>query len=74
MTDGAAQGDDPARGSSAAGAFDATVYADTGDTATNPARLAVLPARLGGKGSRPLELSLAAGGGAVLHLQPVGGR
>jgi hypothetical protein len=47
---------------------------DTGETATNPARLGVLPARLGGKGSRPLELSLAAGGGAVLHLRPVGGK
>jgi len=55
-------------------AFDATIYADTGDTAANPARLAVLPARLGGKGSRPLELSLAAGGGAVLHLRPVEGK
>jgi alpha-glucosidase len=55
-------------------AFDATIYMDTGETATNPARLAVLPARLGGKGSRPLELSLAAGGGAVLHLRPVGGK
>jgi hypothetical protein len=31
-------------------AFDATIFADTGDTAANPARLAVLPARLGGKG------------------------
>jgi alpha-glucosidase len=52
--------------------FDATIYADTRDTATNPSRLSVLPARLEGKGSRPLELSLAAGGGAVLHLRPVG--
>jgi alpha-glucosidase len=57
--------------------FDATIWADTRDTATDPTRLSVLPARLGGKGTRPLELSLAAGGGAVLHLRPVsspGGR
>jgi alpha-glucosidase len=53
-------------------AYDATIWADTRDSATNPARLSVLPARLGGKGSRPLELSLVAGGGAVLHLRPVG--
>jgi alpha-glucosidase len=52
--------------------YDATIWADTRDTATNPARLSVLPARLGGKDSRPLDLSLAAGGGAVLHLRPVG--
>jgi alpha-glucosidase len=51
--------------------FDATIWADTRDTATDPTRLSVLPARLEGKGSRPLELSLAAGGGAVLHLRPV---
>ena len=51
--------------------FDATIWADTRDTATDPTRLSVLPARLDGKGSRPLELSLAAGGGAVLHLRPV---
>jgi alpha-glucosidase len=55
-------------------AYDATIYADTGDTAKNPNRLSVLPARLEGKNSRPLELSLAAGGGAVLHLRPVGGK
>jgi alpha-glucosidase len=54
--------------------YDATIYADTGDTTTNPTRLSVLPARLEGKGSRPLDLSLAAGGGAVLHLRPVGGK
>ncbi len=52
--------------------FDATIWADTRDTATNPNRLSVLPARLEGRSSRPLELSLAAGGGAVLHLRPVG--
>ena len=51
--------------------YDATIYTDTGDTAKNPTRLAVLPARLEAKGSRPLELSLAAGGGAVLQLRPV---
>jgi alpha-glucosidase len=51
--------------------FDATIWADTRDTATDPTRLSVLPARLEGKGTRPLELSLAAGGGAVLHLRPV---
>ena len=52
--------------------FDATIWADTRDTATNPNRLSVLPARLEGRSSRPLELSLAAGGGAVLHLRPAG--
>lgn len=51
-------------------AFDATIWADTRDTATDPTRLSVLPARLEGKSTRPLELSLAAGGGAVLHLRP----
>jgi alpha-glucosidase len=51
--------------------FDVTIWADTRDTATDPTRLSVLPARLGGKGSKPLELSLADGGGAVLHLRPV---
>jgi alpha-glucosidase len=55
-------------------AFDATIWADTRDTATNPARLSVLPARLEGKSPRPLELSLASGGGAVLHLRPAGGK
>jgi alpha-glucosidase len=50
-------------------AFDATIYADTHDTATNPTRLSVLPARLGGRNSRPLELSLAAGGGAAIQLR-----
>jgi alpha-glucosidase len=52
--------------------FDATIWADTRDTATDPNRLSVLPARLEGKNTRPLELSLAAGGGAVLHLRPAG--
>jgi alpha-glucosidase len=51
--------------------FDVTIWADTRDTATDPTRISVLPARLGGKGSKPLELSLADGGGAVLHLRPV---
>jgi alpha-glucosidase len=51
--------------------FDVTIWADTRDTATDPTRLSVLPARLGGRGSKPLELSLADGGGAVLHLRPV---
>jgi alpha-glucosidase len=52
--------------------FDATIWADTRDTAQDPTRLSVLPARLGGgRNPRPLELSLAAGGGAVLHLRPV---
>jgi alpha-glucosidase len=51
-------------------AYDATIYADTRDTAVNPIRLSVLPARLEGRDPRPLELSLAAGGGAVLHLRP----
>jgi alpha-glucosidase len=55
-------------------AFDATIWADTRDTATNPNRLSVLPARLEGKSPRPLELSLASGGGAVLHLRPAGGK
>jgi len=54
-------------------AYDATIWTDTRDTATNPARRPVLPARLDGKSSRPLELGLAAGGGAVLHLRPVVG-
>ncbi len=52
--------------------FDVTIWADTRDTSTDPTRLSVLPARLGGKGSKPLELSLADGGGAVLHFRPVG--
>jgi alpha-glucosidase len=51
-------------------AFDATIWADTRDTATDATRLSVLPARLEGRGTRPLELSLASGGGAVLHLRP----
>jgi alpha-glucosidase len=51
--------------------FDVTIWADTRDSSTDPKRLSVLPARLGGKGSKPLELSLADGGGAVLHLRPV---
>jgi alpha-glucosidase len=51
--------------------FDVTIWADTRDSSTDPTRLSVLPARLGGKGSKPLELSLADGGGAVLHLRPV---
>ncbi len=71
MTDGARKVSIPL-GFLGGRAYDATIWADTRDTATNPARLSVLPARLGGKGSRPLELSLAAGGGAVLHLRPVG--
>jgi alpha-glucosidase len=53
--------------------YDVTIWADTRDTTTNPTRLSVLPARLEGKGSRPLELTLAAGGGAALHLRPLGG-
>lgn len=52
--------------------FDATIWADTRDTATDPNRLSVLPARLEGTNTRPLELSLAAGGGAVIHLRPAG--
>jgi alpha-glucosidase len=52
-------------------AFDVTIWADTRDSSTDPTRLSVLPARLGGKGSKPLELNLADGGGAVLHLRPV---
>ena len=55
-------------------AFDATIYADTRETATNPTRLSVLPARLEGRDPRPLELSLASGGGAVLHLRAGGGK
>jgi alpha-glucosidase len=51
--------------------FDVTIWADTRDSSTDPTRLSVLPARLGGKGSKPLELSLVDGGGAVLHLRPV---
>jgi alpha-glucosidase len=50
--------------------YDVTIWADTHDTSTDPTRLSVLPARLGGKGSKPLELALADGGGAVLHLRP----
>jgi alpha-glucosidase len=53
------------------GAYDATVYADTRDTATVPTRLGITPARLEGRSARPLELSLAAGGGAALHLRPI---
>jgi alpha-glucosidase len=71
MTDGARKVSIPL-GFLGGRAFDATIWGDTRDTATNPSRLSVLPARLGGKGSRPLELSLAAGGGAVLYLRPVG--
>jgi alpha-glucosidase len=70
MTDGARRVAIPLRFLGAK-PFDATIWADTRDTATNPTRLSVLPARLDGKSSRPLELSLAAGGGAVLHLRPV---
>jgi alpha-glucosidase len=55
-------------------AFDATIWADTRDTATDPTRLSVLPARLEGRNPRPLDLNLAAGGGAVLHLRPAGGK
>ncbi len=73
MTDGARKVSIPL-GFLGGRAYDATIWADTRDTATNPARLSVLPARLGGKGSRPLELSLAAGGGAVLHLRPIEGK
>jgi alpha-glucosidase len=71
MTDGARTVAIPL-GFLGAKAFDATIWADTRDTATDPTRLSVLPARLEGKGSRPLELSLASGGGAVLHLRPAG--
>ena len=69
MTDGARKVAIPL-GFLGGAAFDVTIWADTRDTATDPTRLSVLPARLGGRNSRPLELSLAAGGGAVLHLRP----
>jgi alpha-glucosidase len=56
-------------------AFDATVWADGPDTATTPTRVAVTPVRLlarkgAAKAPRTLDVALAAGGGAAVHIAP----
>jgi alpha-glucosidase len=54
------------------GTFEATIYADTPDSARTPTRIGITSQRLSGKGAAPrLALDLAPGGGAALHLRPV---
>jgi alpha-glucosidase len=56
------------------GAWEATIWADTPESAAFPTRLSTATLRLDARAAaRPLQLTLAPGGGAALHLRPASG-
>jgi alpha-glucosidase len=53
------------------GAFEATVFSDSPESAVTPTKLAITPVRLvSKKGGAKLAVDLAPGGGAAIHIRP----
>ena len=70
MTDGARRVTIPL-GFLGMGAFDATIYADTPESAKTPTRIGITTQRVSGKGTAAgLALALVQGGGAAIQLRP----